>query len=68
MGPGSLPSFLSIKLIFSSWEEELYSDPWTSLGDVFNGYPGCQIFESDVGGMFLASLSKYQKAGICSKC
>lgn len=26
------------------------------------------MFESDVGGMFLPSLSKYLKARICSKC
>lgn len=26
------------------------------------------MFESDVGGMFLASLSKYLKSEICSKC
>lgn len=26
------------------------------------------MFESDVGGMFLASLNKYLKSGICSKC
>lgn len=68
MGPGSTPSLLYITLFFSSWKEELYSDPWTSLQDAFNGWPGCQVFESDVGGMFLASLNKYQKAGICSKC
>lgn len=26
------------------------------------------MFESDIGEMFLASLNKYLKAGICIKC
>lgn len=62
------PASCTSYYFFASWQEELCSDTAVPQCDAFNGWLGCQIFESNVRRMFLASLNKYQETGVGSKC